>query len=109
MNDVELQNFCKQYKVISHSVRVAFQGAHVSYRQSCRKHTIDDQSFLEAGKIKALLRLLEEYKKENKRVLIFSQVRNPTLFTLYCPTLLTSSQVHTNARYPCRHFQPIVS
>ncbi|KAF8322128.1 hypothetical protein DL93DRAFT_2162975 [Clavulina sp. PMI_390] len=54
MNDAELQWFCKQYS-------------------SVKKHALDEKVFLEAGKITKLLALLEGYKKENKRVLIFSQ------------------------------------
>jgi hypothetical protein len=35
---------------------------------------VDNSCFLDAGKVSRLLPLLEEYKRENKRVLIFSQV-----------------------------------
>jgi len=54
MNDAELQWFCKQYS-------------------SVRKHALEDKVFLDAGKITRLLALLEQYRLESKRVLIFSQ------------------------------------
>ncbi|KAG8933843.1 hypothetical protein FRC03_004948 [Tulasnella sp. 419] len=54
MTDAELQKFCKRYK-------------------SVNKHALEDTAFLDAGKIKVLLGLLENYKTQNKRVLVFSQ------------------------------------
>lgn len=54
MTDAELQYFCKKYK-------------------SVNKHALDDDCYLAAGKISKLMALLEQYKAENKRVLIFSQ------------------------------------
>ncbi|KAG8900242.1 hypothetical protein FRB99_006173 [Tulasnella sp. 403] len=54
MTDAELQFFCKRYK-------------------SVNKHALDDECYLAAGKITRLLKLLDRYKSENKRVLIFSQ------------------------------------
>jgi len=54
MTDAELQLFCKRYK-------------------SVNKHALSDDVFLDAGKVKTMMRLLDECKAENKRVLIFSQ------------------------------------
>lgn len=55
MTDAELQVFAKRYK-------------------SVRKHALSDECFLDAGKVEELLRLLEGYGKESRRVLVFSQV-----------------------------------
>ena len=44
------------------------------YVKSVRKHALEDKVFLDAGKITRLLALLEQYRLEGKRVLIFSQV-----------------------------------
>lgn len=54
MTDAELQYFCKKYK-------------------SVNRHALDDDCYLAAGKISKLMALLEQYKADNKRVLIFSQ------------------------------------
>ncbi|KAG8751888.1 hypothetical protein FRC12_012223 [Ceratobasidium sp. 428] len=54
MTDAELQVFAKRYK-------------------SVRKYALQDECFLDAGKVGELLRLLEGYKREGRRVLIFSQ------------------------------------
>ncbi|KAG9006776.1 hypothetical protein FRB94_000460 [Tulasnella sp. JGI-2019a] len=54
MTDAELQFFCKRYK-------------------SVNKFALDDKCYLDAGKISVLLKLLEGYKAEDKRVLVFSQ------------------------------------
>ncbi|KAG9101373.1 hypothetical protein FRC06_003106 [Ceratobasidium sp. 370] len=54
MTDAELQVFAKRYK-------------------SVRKYALQDECFLDAGKVEELLRLLEGYKTEGRRVLVFSQ------------------------------------
>ncbi|KAJ3575099.1 hypothetical protein NP233_g1325 [Leucocoprinus birnbaumii] len=54
MTDAELQLFCKTYK-------------------STRKYLQHDDCYLEAGKVEKLLHLLEKYKSEERKVLIFSQ------------------------------------
>ncbi|KAG9085513.1 hypothetical protein FS749_004362 [Ceratobasidium sp. UAMH 11750] len=54
MTDAELQVFAKRYK-------------------SVRKYALQDECFLDAGKVGELLRLLEGYKVEGRRVLVFSQ------------------------------------
>ncbi|KDQ57509.1 hypothetical protein JAAARDRAFT_130772 [Jaapia argillacea MUCL 33604] len=54
MTDAELQLFVATYK-------------------STRKFLLNDDCYLEAGKIKALMRLLEDYQSQGRRVLIFSQ------------------------------------
>lgn len=54
MTDAELQLFCATYK-------------------STRKYLQPDDCYLQAGKVKVLLQLLERYHAEGRRVLIFSQ------------------------------------
>ncbi|KAG8746654.1 hypothetical protein FRC10_004257 [Ceratobasidium sp. 414] len=56
MTDAELQVFAKRYK-------------------SVRKYALQDECFLDAGKVGELLRLLDGYRTEGRRVLVFSQVR----------------------------------
>ncbi|KAI8993112.1 SNF2 family N-terminal domain-containing protein [Trametes punicea] len=54
MTDAELQAFCATYK-------------------SLRRFLQDEECYMQAGKIKVLLKLLDQYKKEGRRILIFSQ------------------------------------
>ncbi|OCH88857.1 hypothetical protein OBBRIDRAFT_757376 [Obba rivulosa] len=54
MTDAELQLFCATYK-------------------STRKYLQDDDCYLEAGKVKVLLKLLKTYQAQGRRILIFSQ------------------------------------
>ncbi|KAH8118982.1 SNF2 family N-terminal domain-containing protein [Phellopilus nigrolimitatus] len=54
MTDAELQAFCRTYK-------------------STRKFLLDESCYVEAGKVKAMLELLERYKAEDRKCLIFSQ------------------------------------
>ncbi|KAG6372308.1 P-loop containing nucleoside triphosphate hydrolase protein [Boletus reticuloceps] len=54
MTDAELQFFCQGYK-------------------STRKYVQDEKCFLDAGKITVLLRLLEDYTQQKRKILIFSQ------------------------------------
>ncbi|CAE6439203.1 unnamed protein product [Rhizoctonia solani] len=54
MTDAELQVFAKRYK-------------------SCRKLALQDECFLDAGKVEVLLELVSGYRKEGRRVLVFSQ------------------------------------
>lgn len=54
MTDAELQFFCQGYK-------------------STRKFLQDQSCYLNAGKISVLLRLLEDYRKAGRKILIFSQ------------------------------------
>ncbi|CUA66580.1 hypothetical protein RSOLAG22IIIB_00020 [Rhizoctonia solani] len=54
MTDAELQVFAKRYK-------------------SCRKLALTDECFLDAGKVEVLLELVGGYRKEGRRVLVFSQ------------------------------------
>lgn len=44
--------------------------------QSTRKFLQDQNCYLNAGKISVLLRLLEDYRKAERKILIFSQVRS---------------------------------
>ncbi|KAI0699558.1 SNF2 family N-terminal domain-containing protein [Cytidiella melzeri] len=54
MTDSELQVFCATYK-------------------STRRYLQKDDCYLQAGKVKVLLRLLRDYQEQGRRVLIFSQ------------------------------------
>ncbi|QRW08542.1 ATP-dependent DNA helicase [Ceratobasidium sp. AG-Ba] len=54
MTDAELQVFAKRYK-------------------SVRKYALPDDSFLDAGKVVELLKLLAGFREEGRRVLVFSQ------------------------------------
>ncbi|KAI0047777.1 hypothetical protein FA95DRAFT_1540877 [Auriscalpium vulgare] len=54
MTDAELQAFVATYR-------------------STQKYLQDDECWLQAGKVETLLRLLKDYTKEGRRVLIFSQ------------------------------------
>ncbi|CDO74452.1 hypothetical protein BN946_scf184979.g7 [Trametes cinnabarina] len=54
MTDAELQAFCATYK-------------------SLRRFVQDEECYMQAGKIQALLKLLDQYQKEGRRMLIFSQ------------------------------------
>jgi len=54
MTDAELQFFCGTYK-------------------SIRKYLREDDCYLDAGKVQALLRLLAEYGEQGRKILIFSQ------------------------------------
>ncbi|KAH9948546.1 SNF2 family N-terminal domain-containing protein [Amylocystis lapponica] len=54
MTDAELQVFCGTYKTL-------------------RKFRQDDDCYLQAGKVKVLLELLDRYQASGRRVLIFSQ------------------------------------
>jgi SWI/SNF-related matrix-associated actin-dependent regulator 1 of chromatin subfamily A len=56
MTDSELHDFCGQYK-------------------STTKYALGDEVFYDSGKVAALVELLAEYKKQGRRVLVFSQVR----------------------------------
>ncbi|KAF8712178.1 helicase superfamily c-terminal domain, partial [Rhizoctonia solani] len=56
MTDAELQVFAKRYK-------------------SCRKMALQDECFLDAGKVEVLLELVKGYQTDGRRVLVFSQVR----------------------------------
>ncbi|KAJ7096262.1 SNF2 family N-terminal domain-containing protein [Mycena epipterygia] len=54
MTDAELQFFCATYK-------------------STRKYLQDHDCYLDAGKVQTLLRLLDDYRGQGRKVLIFSQ------------------------------------
>lgn len=58
MTDAEIHHFCQRYK-------------------SVRKYALDEERHTEAGKVTVLLRLLEQYTNEGRRVLVFSQVSHP--------------------------------
>jgi SWI/SNF-related matrix-associated actin-dependent regulator of chromatin subfamily A containing DEAD/H box 1 len=44
------------------------------YIQSTERFKLKEDAYLQAGKVKVLLKLLDQYRKEGRRVLIFSQV-----------------------------------
>ncbi|KAG5639390.1 hypothetical protein H0H81_002922 [Sphagnurus paluster] len=54
MTDAELQVFCATYK-------------------STRRYLQDEKCYLDAGKVQVLMKLLTEYKKAGRKVLVFSQ------------------------------------
>ncbi|KAJ6499950.1 SNF2 family N-terminal domain-containing protein [Mycena vitilis] len=54
MTDAELQLFCATYK-------------------STRKYLQDNDCYLDAGKVQTLLRLLDNYREQGRKILIFSQ------------------------------------
>ncbi|KZT28957.1 hypothetical protein NEOLEDRAFT_1175297 [Neolentinus lepideus HHB14362 ss-1] len=54
MSDAEVQTYVARYK-------------------STRKFLLDDTTYLDAGKVKTLLRLLEDYQAQGRRILVFSQ------------------------------------
>ncbi|KAI5121564.1 hypothetical protein M0805_000745 [Coniferiporia weirii] len=54
MTDAELQAFCRTYK-------------------STQKFLLDESCYIDAGKVKTMLTLLERYKAEDRKCLIFSQ------------------------------------
>lgn len=59
MTDAELQVFAKRYK-------------------SCRRLALADECFLDAGKVEELLKLIQGYRQQDRRVLVFSQVGSST-------------------------------
>ncbi|KAF5386168.1 hypothetical protein D9615_002226 [Tricholomella constricta] len=54
MTDAELQVFCATYK-------------------STRKYLQDEKCYLDAGKVQVLMKLLTDYRKDGRKVLVFSQ------------------------------------
>lgn len=61
--------------------------------QSTRKYLQEEDCYIQAGKIKVLLSLLDTYQEDNRRVLIFSQV-SPS------PSCLTSRQAANITAHP---------
>lgn len=74
MTDAELQVFCATYKVRFPEILSFGVGLQNQFLQSTRKFLQEDDCYLQAGKIKVLMKLLEQYQKDGRRVLIFSQV-----------------------------------
>lgn len=74
MTDSELQVFCASYKVRLFIVHLRVDRSIVC-PQSTRKYLQNEDCYLQAGKVKVLLKLLDEYREAGRRVLIFSQVR----------------------------------
>ncbi len=50
----------------------------IGLSQSTQKFLQDENCYLQAGKVQTLLRLLNEYQAEGRRMLIFSQVGIPS-------------------------------
>ena len=50
--------------------------------QSIRKFLKNENIYLNAGKIIVLLKLLERYQKEDRKILIFSQVSDLLVFSI---------------------------
>jgi SWI/SNF-related matrix-associated actin-dependent regulator 1 of chromatin subfamily A len=72
MTDAELQLFCATYKV--RFKKYLFRLRCLLLPQSTRKYLQDDGCYLDAGKVQTLLRLLDDYREQGRKVLIFSQV-----------------------------------
>lgn len=72
MTDAELQLFCATYKV--RFKKYLFRLRCLLLLQSTRKYLQDDGCYLDAGKVQTLLRLLDDYREQGRKVLIFSQV-----------------------------------
>lgn len=53
----------------------------IFYRQSTRKYLQDHKCYHDAGKVQVLMKLLAEYGKQGRKVLIFSQVSSKYTFT----------------------------
>ena len=71
--------------------------------KSTRKYVQDEKCFLDAGKVIVLLRLLEDYAQQKRKVLIFSQASQPRsqehVFDLMHNT------VYANSGYSASHPQ----
>lgn len=70
MTDAELQFFCQGYKVC---ISDRMTGLPLTSDKSTRKYLQEEKCFLNAGKVTVLLRLLEDYAQQERKVLIFSQ------------------------------------
>lgn len=81
MTDAELQVFCGTYKVRDIQL---FAGEYelMVLMQSIGRYLQDDKCYVDAGKVQSLLKLLDSYGKEGRKVLIFSQVRHTCRFLL---------------------------
>jgi hypothetical protein len=74
MTDAELFFFCQRYKVCIWPVdRSRITDAR--HHQSVKHHQIGIKHFMDVAKVKALKKVLEDSAKEDKRILLFSQVR----------------------------------
>lgn len=97
MTDAELQLFVSEYKVCFISTTSVFDST-LSATQATRKFLQKDSCYLEAGKVTVLLRLLDDYIKQGRKVLIFSQVPTVQIDTKYLPD--SGSIVYADSRYP---------
>lgn len=66
--------------------------------KSTKKFLQAEDCYLEAGKVHVLLKLLETYKEEGRKILIFSQVSSLPIY-LICKGI-DSILVHSDSRYP---------
>ncbi|EAU91796.2 Fun30p [Coprinopsis cinerea okayama7 len=71
MTDAELQVFCSTYKACISSL--VWRGRSNLNHQCLRKFLKNDDVYLNAGKVTTLLKLIEGYRKEDRKMLIFSQ------------------------------------
>lgn len=75
MTDAELYFFCQRYRVsLNPHGNLLCVLIHHSPSQSVNHHIIDIEHFMDVAKVKALKKVLKDSEKENKRVLLFSQV-----------------------------------
>lgn len=58
-------------------------GLSLTQDKSTRKYLEDEKCFLHAGKVTVLLRLLEDYAQQKRKVLIFSQASRPSSQSMY--------------------------
>jgi hypothetical protein len=74
MTDAELFFFCQRYKVCVWPVTRS-RVTDARHHQSVKHHQIGIKHFMDVAKVKALKKVLEDSAKEDKRILLFSQVR----------------------------------
>lgn len=103
MTDAELYTFCQRYPVsAASSLRITVYLTHRPH-QNVNRHIIDIEHFMDAAKVSALEKVLEDSGKENKRILLFSQVsllrRLESQRTVTC----FETTVYSNARHSASH------
>ncbi len=75
MTDAELHFFCKQRPKVSQAYRLSSKADADTENQTLGKHALQEEVFLDVGKVEALKAILADCKRDNKRMLLFSQVR----------------------------------
>lgn len=71
--------------------------------KSTRKYLQEEKCYLDAGKVTVLLRLLEGYAQQGRKVLVFSQASQPHLQKNVSG--LMGNIVHADSGYPAGHSQ----